>query len=284
LQTREFIGGPTHDALAQLQRNAGAGELRLEGGADLSVPAAFTHAGLVWLGAGSVLTLPGAYVQSSGTLAVETASGGHGRLAVGSAATLGGNLSVSTRNGFVPAPGTVFRFLDAASRTGTFASFTEVAPGIDYSLDYDGTGAGLRVVSSSAPPLVAAPRPPADGTPSPAVIVDDRVLGVLSGPWTRKASPGYYGGTYTMSSKHGARLVRAGIEARQLVLLVSSCRGCGSLEAYWNGRLLRTIKLDGKPAAKRVVLATLPSVQTGTLVLRVAARRQVRVDGLIATR
>jgi hypothetical protein len=85
-------------------------------------------------------------------------------------------------------------------------------------------------------------------------------------------------------SKRGARLVRAGIEARQLALLVSTCRGCGSLEAYWNGRLLKLIPLRGRPSRKRVTLATFPSVQTGTLVLRVASRRQVRIDGLVATR
>jgi hypothetical protein len=284
IRTRDFFGAPQQDALAILQRNAGAGELRLEGGADLGVPGAFSNAGLLWLGANSTLTVPGTYAQSGGTLAVETAAAANGQLVAGGAATLGGNLSVATRSGFVPAAGTVFRFLDTLSRTGTFASVTELAPGIDYEVDYDATGAALRVVGTTPAPPAAAPRAPAVAVPQPAVVVDDRVLAVLSGPWTRKASPGFYGGTYTMSSKRGARLVRAGIEARQLALLVSTCRGCGSLEAYWNGRLLKRIRLVGRPSRKLVDLTNFPSVQTGTLVLRVASRRQVRIDGLVVTR
>ena len=282
-QRRDFPGDPPENVLAALQRNAGAGELRLEGGADLAVPAGFGNAGLLWLGAGSTLTVPGAYVQTGGTLAVETAAGGHGRLAVGGPATVGGNLTVATRLGFVPAPGTLFRLLDAASRVGAFASLTRVAPGIDYAVEYDATGAALRVAAGSAPPAVA-PAPPAATALKPVTVVDDRVFAVLSGPWTRKASLRFYDGTYTMSSRRGARLVRAGIEARQLVLLVSTCRGCGSLEAYWNGRLLKRISLQGRPVRRRVALATFPSVQTGTVVLRVASHRQVRVDGLITTR
>jgi hypothetical protein len=282
LRTKESVGDPVEDALTALRRNAGAGELRLEGGADLAVAAPFTNAGLLWLSPNSTLTVPGAYVQAGGTLAVETAVGANGRVAATGAATLGGNLSVATHAGFVPAPGTLFRFLDAGSRTGTFASVTQIAPDVAYAVDYDATGAALRVVGASGP-LVVAPRPPAAAAPQPAVVVDDRVFAVLGGPWTRKASPGFHGGTYTMSSSRGARLVRAGIEARQLVLLASTCRGCGSLQAYWNGRLLKTISLHDKPVVKRVTLATFPSAQTGTLVLRVASRRQVRIDGLVAT-
>jgi hypothetical protein len=301
---REDFGEPEESAVASLLRNAGAGELRLEGGADVAFAAALRNAGLLVVGEGSTASVDGAYVQSggrtelrgpgsileaaaytqtAGTLLVETAAGGVGRVDSAGAAALAGGLAVETRGAFTPTPGTTFRFLDAGSRTGSFSTLIEVAPGIDYAVDYDATGAALRVVAS-APPPIGAPRPPAAALPEPTVVVDDRALTVLSGPGTRKAAPGFHGGTYTMSSRRGARLVRAGIEARGLALLVSTCRGCGRLEAYWNGRLLKRIPLGGRPARKRVLLASFRSPQTGTLVLRVASRRQVRVDGLVLTR
>jgi hypothetical protein len=302
---RAFPAAEPVDALPGLRRNAGAGELRLLNGAELETTGQLRNAGLVALGPGGTLRAGGAYleaggltkltdatslleaaqyVQTGGRLAVETAPAGVGRLNVAGVASLGGTLAVETRAGFVPAPGATFRFLQAGSRTGTFASVLEVAPGIDYEIDYDATGAAARVAGAPVAAPVVLPREPA-AAPLPTLSpIDDRGLSRLSGPWTRKADPSFYEGTYTASSTRGAMLIRAGVEARYLGLLVSTCRRCGTLEVYWDGRLLRRVKLAGKPSRRLVDLVTFDSVRTGTVTLRVAAHRQVRIDGLLATR
>ncbi len=302
LSRENVFAAPAREALTRLLRNAGAGELRLANGADLTTTGQLRNAGLVTVGADSTLTAGGAYTQaagrteladatsrlaasaytqSGGMLLVETSAAGTGRVTTPGAASLAGSLAVGTRAGFTPASGSTFRILDAASVSGAFGSLLELTPGIDYVVDYDALGAAVRV--PAAPPAPAPPSP-AKASAEPVVVVDDRLLAVLSGPWTRKASPVFHNGTYTMSSKRGARLVRAGLEARELALLVSTCRGCGSLEVYWNGRLLKRIVLAGRPTRKLVNLGAFPRVETGTLVLRVASGRQVRVDGIVQTR
>ena len=94
-----------------------------------------------------------AYTQTAGTLLVETAAAGAGRVDASGAAALAGNLAVETRAGFTPAPG---RDLPLPRRgsgdRAPSARSLEVTPGIDYAVDYDATGATLRV--AGATPIV----------------------------------------------------------------------------------------------------------------------------------
>ena len=85
-----------------------------------------------------------------------------------------------------------------------------------------------------------------------------------------------------MSSKPGATLVRAGVEAERLSVLVGTCKGCGSIDVFWDGRRLARVSLAGKPTRKLVRLAPFAAPRTGTVTIRVAGRRQVRIDGLVA--
>jgi hypothetical protein len=66
LLSREFEGDTPVDSLADLLRNAGAGELRLEDGAEVTTGGALRNLGLVEIGADSTLTAGGAYTQAAG--------------------------------------------------------------------------------------------------------------------------------------------------------------------------------------------------------------------------
>src|SRR5262249_34322852 len=60
-----------NDALTNLDTNAAAGSLTIEDGRNLQTPGAFTNAGAVTVGPGSVFTANGNYTQTGGTTAVD---------------------------------------------------------------------------------------------------------------------------------------------------------------------------------------------------------------------
>ena len=107
------------------------------------------------------LTINGDYTQGSGgTLRAEIGAP-YDRLDVTGTATLGGTLQLVTTPGFDPPPAAAFRVLDAATRTGTFAtvSGTQATPQKSYLVDYDATGVTLTMglgPANTAPPSIPA--------------------------------------------------------------------------------------------------------------------------------
>ena len=133
--------GETRLAGGALIKNAGPVELQggLLSGSGTITGAVNNTGGTVapGLSAGQ-LTITSTYMQGpGGTLAIEvggvTAGTDFDRLSVGGAATLGGTLNATLINGFSPACTDLFRFLAAASRSGTFATVTPCVQDVVYS-------------------------------------------------------------------------------------------------------------------------------------------------------
>jgi hypothetical protein len=106
------------------------------------------------VGQTGILTQSGHYTQNAGgeldvSIGGHTVGGQYDKLAVSSAAALGGTLRITLINGFVPTIGDTFQILTAGSRSNTFA--TVIGNGINSSEHfqevYQTTGVQLKVVS-----------------------------------------------------------------------------------------------------------------------------------------
>jgi hypothetical protein len=106
------------------------------------------------------LTIQGAYAQGAqGTMEIELAGPAQGsqfdHLAVAGAASLGGTLNVRFLNGYAPAVGSTFRFLDCTgTRGGTFGAVTvaDAAPNLGAAVQYDTHGAWVVIVQVCGSP------------------------------------------------------------------------------------------------------------------------------------
>ncbi|HEX2112590.1 MAG TPA: hypothetical protein VHF67_13675 [Gaiellaceae bacterium] len=115
--------------------------------------------------------------------------------------------------------------------------------------------------------------------------LDDRAL-VAAGRWARRSSNGSFLATHSAASTRGATLVRRGVRARRLSLVVGMCPGCGAVRVFWNGELVRTIPLRATTTRRSVIVdvASFRRIRTGTLAVRVrSARKRVEIDGLVAS-
>ncbi len=117
------------------------------------------------------------------------------------------------------------------------------------------------------------------------IALDDRALSA-SGGWGRSTSSVYYGGTVTSTTRQGVTLTRTGVQTRRLALVATTCRGCGTVGVYWNGKLLRTISLNSSATSHRRVLtiADFGGVRSGTLTIRTLNTGRTFVDGLALSR
>ena len=114
----------------------------------------------------------------------------------------------------------------------------------------------------------------------------DRSLSRSSG-WTSATGSAYYRSTYLRSYTYEARLVRTGLVGRQISLLATTCRTCGSVRVYLGSTLLRTISLYSPTTQYRrlITVATFASARSGTLTIRVSSSgRHVMVDGVAIRR
>jgi len=115
-----------------------------------------------------------------------------------------------------------------------------------------------------------------------ALPLDDRAL-AARGAWRRTDVLGAYLDTVSTSRANGATLVRLGVRARRLSLIATRCPRCGTVSVYWNGSLLRTVRLDANLRRTRQVVrvAAFNNVERGSVLIRVASRgKPVAVDGL----
>jgi hypothetical protein len=105
------------------------------------------------------------------------------------------------------------------------------------------------------------------------------------GRWARTTGNGYYLETFSRTTQHGATLTLRRIEAKVLAMVVTRCRGCGVIKAFFKGKLLKKVSLRSKRPGRqklRVInLRTFPSVRTGAFRVTVASKgRAVVVEGL----
>lgn len=118
-----------------------------------------------------------------------------------------------------------------------------------------------------------------------AVALDDRSLASSTG-WARATASAYYAGTTTSIARTGATLTRTGLQTRRLALVVTTCKGCGYVGVYWNGKLVRTINLNAATTTqKRVITITdFGKAVSGTLVIKTLNAGRTYIDGLASSR
>ncbi|HEY2787000.1 MAG TPA: Ig-like domain repeat protein [Fimbriiglobus sp.] len=119
----ENVGG-SNDALAGFTTNTSLGSFSVADGYNFTASGDFSNAGVVTVGNGSTITVPGSYTQSS-TGSLDIVLGGinpFGRLLISGNAALGGALSVSLQSGYTPRLGDSFTVLTFASRSGDFTT------------------------------------------------------------------------------------------------------------------------------------------------------------------
>jgi hypothetical protein len=114
--------------------------------------------------------------------------------------------------------------------------------------------------------------------------VDDAALATSSGGWTRNTGQsGYYQGTSTSSSTNGASLSLAGVQAKQISLVATTCPTCATVQVYQGATLLKKVRLVSKSVQTEQVIpvASFSTVHTGTVTLKVAGSgKQAIIDGL----
>jgi hypothetical protein len=119
--------GGTTNALSGLVTNAAGAALTLTGGQILAVTPAggtFTNYGTLTVGAGSELSVTGAFTQNVGALLSIQIGGptsaNFGQVVASGTATAGGNLQASFVNAYDPPATQTFAVLNGAGETGTF--------------------------------------------------------------------------------------------------------------------------------------------------------------------
>jgi hypothetical protein len=105
--------------------------------------------------------------------------------------------------------------------------------------------------------------------------------------WTKRTDAGYYLNTYSTTTRRGATLTRAGVQAKALVLVATRCPSCGVVKVYWDTGVFKRVSLVARVTRKKelIPIAAFPYVRTTSLRIVVASsRRPVRIDGLVARR
>jgi Tol biopolymer transport system component len=119
-----------------------------------------------------------------------------------------------------------------------------------------------------------------------ALPVDDAAL--AGSGWTRATGQtGYYQGTSSTSFAKGATLSLAGVQAKRLALVATTCRNCGKVQVLLGGTAIGTVNLASRNTQTEQVLsvASFSAVQTGTVTLKVTtAGKPVIIDGLGVSR
>ena len=111
-------------------------------------------------------------------------------------------------------------------------------------------------------------------------VLDDRTLTRSSTSWVKGTGSAYYGSTVTSTTKSGVSLTRAGVRARQVYVLTTTCPTCGSVAVYVGNTKMGTMSLYSSTTRNRVLKSTpLTLANIGTLKLvSTTSGKTVRVD------
>jgi len=117
------------------------------------------------------------------------------------------------------------------------------------------------------------------------VALDDRAL-TRSAGWTLGGDATAYERTVSRTSTYGAKLTLRGAKAAHAAVLVTTCRTCGTMGVYLNGRLLKKVSTYSSVSSRRVVLVQPGfSYRDATITLKLLdTSRTLIVDGLAVTR
>lgn len=111
--------------------------------------------------------------------------------------------------------------------------------------------------------------------------LDDRSL-VAGAGWSRLSYSSAYSRTLSRSTTAGTSLTRSGAYVRQVVLVVTTCPTCGSLDVYVGSTRIGSVGLySSTTRTKQLRSVSATSLRSGTITLRVHTKgRPVIVDGL----
>ncbi len=108
------------------------------------------------------------------------------------------------------------------------------------------------------------------------------------GAWQKKTGAGYYESSYSETTQKGARLQTSFADATALALVVTKCRGCGTLEVFWKGVKVKTIRLAAATTKKKQLVvvrpATAPAEDGQLRIVVKSSGKPVRVEGAGALR
>jgi photosystem II stability/assembly factor-like uncharacterized protein len=158
--------------------------------------------------------------------------------------------------------------------TGTTGTFTGAKAGFTYCFSVRARDNAGNVSSFSNEKCTALP-------------VDDATLTASPG-WTRQTGQsGAYKGTISRSTQQNATLTLAGVQAKQVGILATTCPTCGSVRVTFGGTTFGTVSLVSS-TTKTKQLITFPafsSVKTSDAVIKITTSgKTVQIDGLAARR
>lgn len=116
-----------------------------------------------------------------------------------------------------------------------------------------------------------------------AIPLDDRRLAIDAGSWTRAAGNGYYLKTVSRAQDEGAALRVKDLKVRRIVLVATTCPGCGSVDVYLNQRKIGSVDLQSATMKKRVLIKVAEwfAIHKGTLRIVVTSDgKPVEIDGV----
>jgi hypothetical protein len=112
--------------------------------------------------------------------------------------------------------------------------------------------------------------------------LDDRALTASAG-WTRSSAAGSYLSTFTGTTRLGATMTRAGVQARRIVLVATKCSTCGTVGVYLGTTLVGSVNLAASTTqrAVQITVAQLTTLRSGTVTIKVTSSgKTVQIDGL----
>ena len=116
------------------------------------------------------------------------------------------------------------------------------------------------------------------------VAMDDRSLAASTG-WSRGTSSSYVYGTWTKTTRSKAALTRAGVSARRVGVVLTTCSTCGSVDVYVGSTYAGRVSAYSSSWRTKQVkwLPAFGSARSGTLTLRTTSTRTVVVDGVLVS-
>lgn len=112
--------------------------------------------------------------------------------------------------------------------------------------------------------------------------LDDRKLKRTSG-WKAARDNSSFAKTVLTSKKKNAKLTAAKAKVRRLALVVTTCKGCGSVAIWAGSKKLATLKLSATSTHKRVIRNVFVFARTTTTDIRIVntSTKKVIIDGLL---
>jgi hypothetical protein len=115
-----------------------------------------------------------------------------------------------------------------------------------------------------------------------ATALDDKSLGKSKGGWTTNTSSKYYGGSASWTGKKGAYVVRTGVTAKQVGIVVRTCTTCGAVNLYIGSTKIGTLntKSSSPSFQKTIWLPATKSTLKGNLKIQTTSTARVFIDGI----